>query len=193
METVQPIRDKKIIEKMKKILLKDGTRDYTLFTVGINSGLRISDLLSLKLSDVTDAKGKLKDRISITEKKTGKTKDFPISKTAADALKAHLSGMHSLDDRDAFLFPSRQGNASISRVQAWRILNQAAQAAGFNTEAESIGTHTMRKTFGYWAYKMGMDLSVIQKLLNHSSPAVTLAYIGITREDLDNVYLNLNL
>ena len=53
--------------------------------------------------------------------------------------------------------------------------------------------HTMRKTFGYHAYKKGMDITIIQKLLNHSSPSITLSYIGITRDDLDNVYLNLNL
>ncbi len=58
---------------------------------------------------------------------------------------------------------------------------------------DRIGTHTLRKTFGYHAYKMGMDLSVIQKLLNHASPSITLSYIGITRDDLDNVYLSLNL
>jgi len=54
---------------------------------------------------------------------------------------------------------------------------------------EAIGTHTLRKTFGYWAYKDGKDLSLIQKLLNHASPAVTLAYIGITQDELDDVYL----
>ena len=89
------------------------------------------------------------------------------------------------------MFPSRKGTAAITRVQAWRILNDAAAHSGLDKDA--IGTHTMRKTFGYHAYKMGMDLSVIQKLLNHSSPAITLSYIGITRDDLDNVYLNLNL
>lgn len=193
MKTVQPIRDKKIIEKIKKILHKNNTRDYVLFVVGINSGLRISDLLSLKIADVTDNNGKLKDRISIIEQKTGKAKDFPISKTASDALKELLSDRNIEDDRDSFLFPSRQGNDSLSRVQAWRVINTAAKESGINTEVEPIGTHTMRKTFGYWAYKKGMDLSLIQKLLNHSSPAITLSYIGITRDDLDDVYLNLNL
>ena len=70
------------------------------------------------------------------------------------------------------------------------ILNSVAKVVGIK---EQIGTHTLRKTFGYHAYRMGMDLSVIQKLLNHASPSVTLAYIGITQDDLDDVYLNLNL
>lgn len=71
-----------------------------------------------------------------------------------------------------------------------RIINDAARHVGIK---EAIGTHTLRKTFGYWAYKAGNDISRIQKLLNHSAPSVTLAYIGITKEDLDSVYINLNL
>lgn len=190
-QTVQPIRDKKQLEKMKKYLKESSSRDYCLFVVGINSGLRISDLLSLRVSDVLDDAAKLKERISITEQKTGKAKDFPIGDSAAKAIKEHLqSDMMKDKSGDAYLFPSRKGSAPITRIQAYRILNEAANHAGIK---ENVGTHTMRKTFGYYAYKMGMDLSVIQKLLNHSSPAITLAYIGITRDDLDNVYLNLNL
>jgi integrase len=79
MEFVQPIRDKKILDTMKKILRASNLRDYNLFILGINSGLRISDLLNLKVSDVCDEKGKIKDRIAIREKKTNKLKDFPLA------------------------------------------------------------------------------------------------------------------
>ena len=190
MELVEPIRDTKKIDRMKKYLKEKSTRDYCLFVLGINSGLRISDLLNLQVKDVEDDSGKLKDRIHLTEQKTGKAKDFPISDTAGKAIREHLSALNTKEPL-AYLFPSRKGTAAITRVQAWRILNDAAAHSGLDKDA--IGTHTMRKTFGYHAYKMGMDLSVIQKLLNHSSPAITLSYIGITRDDLDNVYLNLNL
>ncbi len=192
MELVEPIRDKKTINKMKNYLKTQNTRDYTLFVLGINSGLRISDLLSLTVKDVITNEGKLKDRISLTEQKTGKIKDFPLSKSALEALKEHLDSLKDCCP-SSYLFPSRQGNSHLSRVQAWRIINQAAKVAGLATTEVNIGTHTMRKTFGYHAYKLGMDISVIQKLLNHSSPAVTLAYIGITRDDLDRVYLSINL
>jgi integrase len=189
MEYVQPIRDKKKIQQVKAILKGQNCRDYALFTLGINSGLRVSDLLSLKVSDVLDDKGKIKDRITLREKKTGKVKDFPVGETAKKALREYL-GEKNLNKED-YLFPSRKkGNGPITRIQAYRILNKAARLAGIE---ERIGTHTLRKTFGYHAYKMGLDLSVIQKLLNHSSPAVTLAYIGITQDDLDNVYMSLNL
>ena len=88
------------------------------------------------------------------------------------------------------LFPSRKGSAAISRVQAYIILSEAARAVGIK---EAVGTHTLRKVFGYFAYQQGIDITRIQLLLNHSSPGVTLRYIGITREELDNIYINLNL
>ncbi|MEG1912660.1 MAG: site-specific integrase [Cloacibacillus sp.] len=187
---VQPIRDKKILEKMKKYLKANSLRDYCLFTLGINSGLRISDLLNLKVSDVKEDNGRYRDRISVVEKKTGKSKDFPVGDTAIEALQEYLASKQVVSNDD-YLFQSRQGgNRPITRNMAWLILNEAGTYAGVK---EAIGTHTMRKTFGYHAYKMKADLSVIQKLLNHSSPAITLAYIGITKDDLDSVYLNLKL
>ncbi len=87
-------------------------------------------------------------------------------------------------------FPSRSASGSFQRGQAWAILHRSAQLAG---TTDPIGTHTLRKTFGYWAFPSGVNLSVIQDLLNHSSPGTTLAYIGIHREERDAVYLGLNL
>lgn len=78
----------------------------------------------------------------------------------------------------------------MQRDQAYKLINQAARAVGIN---DKIGSHTMRKTFAYQAYQSGIDLTLIQKLLNHSAPSVTLAYIGITQDQMDDVYMNLNL
>ena len=189
MEFVQPIRDKKKIDAMKKVLKSDNLRDYCLFTLGINSGLRISDLLKLKVADVIDSKGKVKDRISIKEQKTGKTKDFPFGNTTKKAVAEYFDSRCKTNPGEA-LFPSRKGGTPITRQQAYRILNDAARAVGIE---DQIGTHTLRKTFGYHAYKQGADITRIQYLLNHGAPSVTLRYIGITQEELDNVYLTLNL
>ncbi|WP_278549476.1 site-specific integrase [Cloacibacillus evryensis] len=187
---VQPIRDKKVLEKMKKFLRANNLRDYCLFTFGINSGLRISDLLNLRIADIKDDSGNYRNRVSVVERKTGKAKDFPVGDNAIEAIKEYLATRPEVSSDD-YLFQSRQGgNRPITRNMAWQILNAAGKYAGVK---DAIGTHTMRKTFGYHAYKMKTDLSVIQKLLNHSSPAITLSYIGITRDDLDSVYLNLNL
>ena len=188
MEFVQPIRERKVIERMKKILKSQNVRDYLLFVLGINSGLRVSDLLALKVSDVMDDSGNIKDRISMREKKTGKSKDFPIGKNARKAIKEYMGTVET--ESELPLFQSKKGNGAITRVQAYRILNEAARTVGIK---EKIGTHTLRKTFGYHAYKAGYDLSQIQKLLNHSSPGVTLRYIGITQEQLDEIYMRLDL
>lgn len=194
MEFVQPIRDKKQIEAMKRHLKgnETGLRDVCLFTLGINSGLRVSDLLKLTVGDVVDAGGKPLDRMTLREQKTGKSKSFPISATAAKAIKEYLASRPDCTIEEP-LFLSRKSKAAaahLQRAQAYKIINDAARAVGIS---DPIGTHTLRKTFGYWAYKDGKDITLIQKLLNHASPSVTLAYIGITQDELDDVYLSLNL
>jgi len=183
MELVEPIRSKKYVDALKKYLRGQNIRDYLLFVLGINSGLRISDLLKLTVKDVQG-----QERISIREQKTGKAKDFPLSENCKKAINEYLK---ITKITDGYLFTSRKGNNKpITRIQAYRILSEAAKTIGIT---ESIGTHTLRKTFGYHAYINGTDVTRIQKLLNHSSPSVTLAYIGITKEELDNVYISLNL
>lgn len=192
MEFVQPIRDKRQLEAIKRILKGNpgtGLRDHCLFVLGINSGLRVSDLLSLTVGDVVDVKGKVRDRITLREQKTGKAKNFPISQTAAKAIKDYLAIREGAGQATP-LFLSRKEKGHLQRAQAYKIISDAARAVGIQ---EAIGTHTLRKTFGYWAYREGKDLTLIQKLLNHASPAVTLAYIGITQDQLDDVYLSLNL
>ena len=191
LEFVQPIRDKKKIDTIKKILLSKNVRDYCLFTLGINSGLRISDLLNLQIKDVIDQNGKIRDRIILREKKTNKTKDFPISDVARKAITEYLK-IRKFEFDEPFFLSNKQNNgkAPLQRDQAYKIINNAAREIGIT---EKIGTHTLRKTFGYHAYKSGVSIEVIQKLFNHSTPSITLRYIGITQDDLDGVYLNLNL
>ena len=193
MECVEPIRDKTKIEAMKRYLKGKNLRDFLLFVFGINSGLRVSDLLQLQLTNVFDHKGKPKDRLELKEQKTGKLKEFPLSPTVRKALEEYISTTATINttaEQEQWLFPSRKGAGPLDRRQAWRIISEAAHAVGIPGR---IGTHTLRKTFGYWAFKQGADITRIQKLLNHSSPGITLAYIGITKDELDDVYLNLNL
>jgi integrase len=174
MKTVQPIREKHKIEEMKTELLKKGYRDYMLFVIGINTGLRIGDILKLKVKDLQD-----KTHIMIDEQKTGKAKRFKINEQLEKEIKAYIKNM----DPESYIFQSQRGNNKpISRVQAYRILNAAAQAVGLS----EIGTHTMRKTFGYWHYKQNKDVALLQKLFNHSGPSVTMDYIGINQDAMDN-------
>ena len=187
MEFVQPIRNLKQIETIKKLLKQQNLRDYCLFVLGINSGLRISDLLKLQVIDVTE-NGKIKDRIRLREKKTNKFKDFPLSEKTKQAIKEYLKTRNYKENEPLFI--SRKNRGFLLRQQAYKIINDVAKSVGIK---EKIGTHTLRKTFGYHAYNNGYDIAIIQKLFNHSSPAVTLRYIGITQEELDDVYLGLDL
>ena len=187
MEFVQPIRDLKQIETIKKLLKQQSLRDYCLFVLGINSGLRISDLLKLTISDVVE-KDKVKDRIRLREKKTNKFKDFPLSDKSKQTIKEYLKTRNYAKNEPLFIY--RKNNGFLLRGQAYKIINNVAKSIGIK---ERIGTHTLRKTFGYHAYNNGYDITIIQKLFNHSSPSVTLRYIGITQDELDGVYLSLDL
>lgn len=180
MDLVQPIRDKKVITQFKTELLKRSYRDYMLFVIGVNTGLRISDILNLKVSDIKE-----RSHITIVEKKTGKNKRFLINSMLRAEIDKYIGGMNDND----FLFPSRTGDKAITRVQAYRILNEVADKLG----VEDIGTHTLRKTFGYWHYKQHKDIAILQDIFNHSAPSVTLRYIGINDDIKDKTIENFYL
>jgi site-specific recombinase XerD len=182
MVEVEAIKDRKLIDKMKRTLQG---RDNCLFIMGINVGLRISDLLDLKIGDVLD-----KDTVTIKEEKTGKARTFQVNKAAQAAIRDYVGTLKDYKS-NWYLFQSRKGeNKPITRIAAWQTLNNAALKCGIKSK---VGTHTLSKTFGYWAYKQGIDVTLLQQIFNHSAPSITLRYIGITQDDINNVYLNLNL
>jgi len=185
---VEPIRDTKKISEMREFLRQKGGGYELLFVMGINTALRIGDLLSLSIADVTDDDYKVLEVISLKEHKTRKRKRLPINESVRDALSEYLAE-HPNRKRSAPLFFSRKGGA-LSRTHAWRVLKAAGECAGL----KNIGTHSLRKTFGYHVYnKSRGDIALVQKLLNHSSVKNTLQYIGINREKMDNTFLRLNL
>lgn len=175
LEIVQPLRDKREIAQMKAAL---AGRNKLLFVIGINSGLRISDILTLRVSDFRG-----KSSLTLREEKTGKAKTFRFNNAIVDAISTLIPASASETD---YVFQSRKGvNRPLTRVQAYRILNDAAARVGIT---DAIGCHTLRKTFGYHAYKSGVDLALLQSIFNHSSQSVTLRYIGITQDAIDDVY-----
>ena len=137
------------IQKIKKYLAKK-SRDALLFSFGINTGLRISDILSL---DVGDVKGR--DYIEIREKKTNKYKKFPLNRFLKEEIDVFVEGLPG--EKPLFY---TQKHCRLDRAQAYRILNKAAQAVGVK---ERIGTHTLRKTFGYHHYKKYNDIVLYKK------------------------------
>jgi integrase len=185
---VEPIREPLKIEKIKEFLKQKRGRDELLFIMGINMALRIGDLLSLSVGDVLDDEGQISRTINLREQKTGKAKRIPINASVKDALTDYLAERAGCDLLEP-LFLSQKGG-TLSRSQAWRILKKAGEFVGL----KNIGTHSLRKTFGYHVYKKsGGDIGLVQKLMNHAESKVTLRYIGIDGEKLDNTYMELNL
>lgn len=171
---VQPIRSLQKIEDMKWSLKKwCGERDYIMFLIGINTGLRVSDLLEIKIKDI-----KYKKKITIIEGKTKKSRDIYLT-NIYDDINNYIDTLEGTQ----WLFPSRKGDKPISRIQAYRQLNKASAMIDM---PDGIGTHTMRKTFGFWHYKQFKDVAELQLILNHSHPQITLDYIGITDEQIEN-------
>lgn len=197
MNEVSPIMDGQKIKAMKDAMKDENNyRDLLLFTFGINTGLRISDILSMKWYLLLDNTGRIlspKDRVTIQEKKTGKLKIFVMNNSINKTAQMYYESLN-VPSKDDYIFSSRKKNKdqtqSISRQHAWRQLNYYAKKVGIK---DKIGTHTLRKTFGYHLYKKGVTIEYIQKMLNHSAPSVTLRYIGITQEKLDEIYVDLNL
>lgn len=179
MNIVQPIKKIEDVQKIKKYLAKK-PRNALLFSFGINTGLRISDILSLNVGDV-----KGRDYVEIREKKMNKYKKFPLNRF----LKAEIEEFVKDKPPEQPLFYT-QKHCRLDRAQAYRILNKAAQAV---VVKERIGTHTLRKTFGYHFYQQYDDIVMLQKIFNHSTPSITLRYIGIEQEDIDEVYRNFYL
>ena len=171
MNVVEPIRDEAIIEKILIDLRATSERNYVMFFFGIYSGLRISDILKLKVEDV---RGKI--AIRLKEKKTQHNNEIELVKPLQDVLKVFCANRPSKE----LLFLSRVGvNKAISRGRAYEIINASAQKFGLN----HIGTHTMRKTFGYHFYKMYKDIAILQEIFKHSDPSITLKYIGINNDE----------
>lgn len=177
MKVVQPIRDFEKVEEIMRILIADNERNYILFMVGLYTALRISDILRIRVENVKN------DYLNIREQKTSKFRRVYLHPDLKKALRDFIVDKEPHE----FLFKSREGgNRPISRAMAYKVLNDAAREVGL----DSIGTHSMRKTFGYWVYKETKDVAGLQKLFNHSNPEETLRYIGIEQDSVDSLIKN---
>lgn len=176
----QPIRDIKKIQDCKDWLLVNKTfRDYLLFTVGLNTGLRISDLVKLKVSDVQN-----KDMLSVIQEKTKKETIIPLNLSIQKELNMYCKDK----DENDYLFESRRGN-HISTVMAHYILKEMADSVGI----ESFGTHTMRKSFGYHYYKETNDVYFLMKIFGHRNQSQTMSYIGVELDEIKESMMNFSL
>lgn len=169
---VQPLRTAQEIEDMEQSLRRwCGMRDWFLFIVGINTGLRAGDIVPLKVKDVRG-----KAYFNVLEGKTKKARRVNLQGIQQE-IEAYTRGM----DPDNWLFPSRKGDGHITPTQAYRTLVKAGEMI----DRTDIGTHTMRKTYGYHHYKRNKDVAVLQEIFNHSAPSITKRYIGIRQDEID--------
>ncbi|OMC81863.1 hypothetical protein BK128_21595 [Viridibacillus sp. FSL H7-0596] len=184
MRYVEPIRDKEQLEEITSYLKEDCERDYVMWMTGINIGIRISDILPLRVKDVRN-----ESHLKIKERKTSKYKRVIITPQLKRIFKEYTKGKKD----NEYLFPSRQRTKTgkqqhINRSTAYRILNDAAKAIGYR---DNIGTHTMRKTFGYHYHQKFNDVGSLMTLFNHSEQSTTLRYIGIDQDLLDKNMSNM--
>ncbi len=199
---VQPITDYNKINAMAQLLKSNknqGYRNYILFIIGINTGLRISDLLTMQVGQFREIckRGYIILIPQKTDKRrldqetgaiVGSYKKVRIDIT--DSLKRAIEDyIQDRDDRE-YMFPSRKGGTPISRQAAWNILDKAAKQVGIT---ENIGCHSLRKTFGYWHYQQNHDVRLLMDIFQHSSEAVTLKYIGVTDENMKKSMANMSL
>ena len=180
MNYVEPIRSRKDVTAIEEYLKLHNKRNRLIFVFGINTGLRVSDILALDVDDVLN-----KTHIEIREKKTGKYKRFPINKKLKKVLDEYLITKEIGEP----LFIGKK-NKRLHRSQVYRFLNEACTALNIK---ENIGTHTMRKTFGYHHYKQFNDVALLQNIFSHSSPSITLKYIAISQEEIDSSYNSFEL
>lgn len=178
---VQPLKTMKEIHDMIEALgmSKNGKRDQLLFKLGISTGLRCGDLVGLKVEQV-----KGKTSFKIKEGKTNKDRTVHLDKVMVEIAEY----IETLPTETVYLFPSRKGDSHITTTQAYRIITKAGDMIGRN----DVGTHTMRKTFGYQFYTQTMNLEKLMTILNHSSQGITLRYIGITAEDIEKSIKNVS-
>lgn len=195
MNFVEPIRDRKRIAQIKNQLRGEGRyRDLLLFVVGINSALRISDLLQLRISHFVDEHNHIRRRFAIKEEKRGKRQEVVINDSIREALGEYLSAYPAAaGDPDNYVFFNSKVNSfcePIKRGQAWKFITGICADIGLRG---NFGTHSLRKTWGYHARMNGVDLALIMYKLNHASLAYTKRYLGITDDELEEVVKRLNL
>lgn len=181
MNLVEPIRDIKKIKEFRKNLKP---MYLLIWDIGSKIGIRVSDILALNLNIID------KDQLTIREKKTNKLKKFPICPELKKEILNYYNKYRKNKpayDNDA-LFVGVRGKR-LCRKNVYREFNKAAD----KVKIDNVGTHTMRKTFGYHFYQQYHDVVMLQKILNHSSPSITLRYIGITQDEITKSYKNFKL
>jgi integrase len=180
--TVEPLRDKTKIKQIYNYLNGKNHKYGLIFKFGLNTGLRISDILPLKVSDILNNNGEFYDYLIVKEKKTNKEKKIKLNNALRKVITIYMEDKKL--PSNAYLFYSQKGGY-VGRIQVYKVMKEAAQALGI----ENFGTHSLRKTWGYWTYKISKyNIGLIMDTFNHSSQSITLRYIGVNQDQKDELY-----
>ena len=193
MSTTEPIKSKDQVQKLYDYFLKKKQyRNYLLVALGANTALRISDILDIKWSDVYDfTKHEYKNHLRLIEKKTRKEKSIAINNKVKKSLSIFRSYLGAVDSKSYLFSNNRKHDPKpISRMQAYRIIKEAAKAVGLHG---NISCHSLRKTYGYHVWQAGIQPPLIMQIYNHSDYEMTKKYLGITQDEVDKIYLSVEV
>lgn len=178
-QVVLPIKDSNVLHEVQDTLLNNfqfGRRNYTIFQVGKATLLRVSDVLALRRNEIFDDDGSIKKNAYIRDKKTNKPNILYLKPVKQDLLD-YYAWLQKNNIRSEWLFPSTtHHDRHITEKQFYKIMAKVGDLLGINY----LGTHTMRKTGAYRVYtQSNYNIGLVMTLLNHSSEAMTLKYLGL--------------
>ena len=192
MGTTQPIREKEQLTKFMEYYqtVCPSRRNYALLIFGVYSALRISDILALRWTDIYDFQEKIyRDHLFISEKKTGKSNVVALNRHIKEVLEDYRQERNPVPG-DYIFTKSTDYSSPLSRSQAFRIVKRAAEEA---LHEEHISCHSLRKTFGYHAWKQGTPPALLMDIYNHSSYRITKKYLGIEQDERDSIFLSMDI
>lgn len=188
--------DKHIEEANTDIRRRVACRNKMMFLIGINIGLRASDLCSVKWNFFMNEDGSFKESYSLQPKKTKKTGKFVklyFNQVVKKAITEYIE-QYPIQDMNEYLFKSRKGDSYITEISLGRIIKDTAEEVGIK---RNICSHSLRKSFGFWVWHNAVDkeksLVVLQTIFNHSSLMMTKKYIGLMDDEIEYVFNKLNL
>ncbi len=191
-----PIRSYDDFAAMQNYFLSKGKiRDWALWTIGVSLGLRISDLLSLKIKHILNDDKSFRKRIVVVEQKTSKSNNCLITESVIDAATKYFDSIQWNFDLEDYLFKSAKTKGKMYEEYGWKILSDAGKALNLPIV---IGSHTMRKSFANIAAcvdKSNIDMNAITKiqgLLNHSNQQVTMRYLGTYQQMFDKARVSVS-
>lgn len=192
MGTTQPIRNKEDLKLFLEFYEKvePSERNYALVSLGLNTALRISDILKLRWKDLYDfEKETYRSHVCVCEQKTGKRNMVALNRCVKEALKQYQNSRNTASEDFVFTKNTDFGKP-LSRSQAFRVIRHAAQEA---LHADNISCHSLRKTFGYHAWKQGTPPALLMNIYNHSSYEITKKYLGIEQDEKDDIFLTFDI